>query len=95
MADITRNDTEQRWELVEDGRVVGRLEYTEHEDLVSLTHTIVEPEHNGRGVAGDLVRTALDTLRDEGRRVRPECPYVVRWIERHPSYQDLVHTEWS
>ena len=95
MADITKNAHATRWEAPEAGEVVGHLAYHEHGGVVSLTHTEVPPEHGGRGIAGQLVEKALDAIRDAGQQVRPVCPYVAKWIDRHPAYADLVHTEWS
>ncbi|MEV1200449.1 N-acetyltransferase, partial [Microbispora rosea] len=33
---------------------------------------------------------ALDAARDAGLSVLPFCPFVKRYIERHPDYLDLV-----
>lgn len=44
----------------------------------------------GRGVAGRLVRDALDDVRSQGRAVLPVCPFVTGWIRRHEAeYGDL------
>jgi hypothetical protein len=53
-------------------------------------HVRVPDAVGGRGLAGQLTRHALDWARDEGLKVRPVCPYVATWIERHPDYQGLV-----
>jgi uncharacterized protein len=37
-----------------------------------------------------LARFALDDARARGLRVRPDCPFVARFIRAHPEYQDLV-----
>jgi predicted GNAT family acetyltransferase len=44
----------------------------------------------GRGIAGEITRYALDWARDKGLRVVANCPYVARWIERHPEYEQLL-----
>ena len=43
-----------------------------------------------RGVGSRLIRAALDSARDQGLRVVPQCPFVRAFIERHPEYRDLV-----
>ncbi|MGV9772009.1 GNAT family N-acetyltransferase [Streptosporangium sp. NPDC003464] len=73
-----------------EGKHAGQLEFTRHEGLIIYTHTEVEPEFEGNGVGGALVRTALDAARAEGVKVVPRCPFVKTWIERHPDYADLV-----
>ena len=38
-----------------------------------------------------LVRQALDDVRERELTVSPVCPFVKKWIERHPDHLDLVH----
>ncbi|WP_210569541.1 GNAT family N-acetyltransferase [Streptomyces sp. GESEQ-4] len=70
-----------------DGEVVGHIEYFVLEApgraLVPV-HTIVEPAHEGQGIAGSLARELYGMAAREGVVVAPLCPYVVRWAERHP-----------
>lgn len=69
--------------------VTGRVDYELAGDVMTLTHTIVPSAIGGRGVAGDLVRAALDHARSEGWKVVPQCSYADTWIRRHPEYKDL------
>ncbi|MER6629071.1 GNAT family N-acetyltransferase [Streptomyces sp. NPDC000987] len=70
-----------------DGEVAGRIEYFVLESpgraLVPV-HTIVEPAHEGKGVAGTLARELYVIAAREGVAVAPLCPYVTKWAERHP-----------
>lgn len=76
-----------RLEAVGGGEVVGRIEYfvldTPPRALVPV-HTIVEPAHEGQGIAGSLARELYAVAEREGVPVAPLCPYVVKWVERHP-----------
>ncbi|MFD9391979.1 GNAT family N-acetyltransferase [Streptomyces sp. NPDC060000] len=69
------------------GEVVGHIEYFVLESpapaLVPV-HTIVEPAHEGKGIAGSLARELYAASGREGIPVAPLCPYVVKWAERHP-----------
>ncbi|MET9700701.1 GNAT family N-acetyltransferase [Streptomyces sp. NPDC006529] len=47
-------------------------------------HTVVEPGHEGRGIAGDLVRAFYGMAAAEGVAVVPFCPYAAKWAARHP-----------
>lgn len=90
MSDIEIRDDRAagRLEAVGDGEVVGRIEYFVLEEpgraLVPV-HTIVEPAHEGKGIAGSLARELYATAQREGITVAPLCPYVVKWAERHPA----------
>lgn len=53
-------------------------------------HTGVPPELEGRGIAGQLAKFALDDARARGLRVVARCPYVAAYIERNPEYAELL-----
>jgi predicted GNAT family acetyltransferase len=73
-----------------DGTVAGFSAYDLDGARVILTHTEVDDAFAGEGVGSELVRGVLDQLRDRGRSVRPDCPFVREWIDRHPAYGVLV-----
>ncbi|MER5317732.1 GNAT family N-acetyltransferase [Streptosporangium roseum] len=73
-----------------DGKHAGQLEFVRRDGVIVYTHTEVDPEFEGNGVGGALVRVALDGARAEGVKVVPRCTFVKTWIERHPDYADLV-----
>lgn len=87
--DLINNSARNRFETEVDGHL-GVLDYVIEGDLLRLTHAGVPEAIGGRGIAGDLTRTALDWARDKGYRVQPDCPYVKAWIGKHPEYADLV-----
>lgn len=66
------------------------LEFGIDGDVVSMNHVGVPQAVGGRGIAGRLTRHALDWAEGQNLRVRARCPYVERWIERHPEYQRLL-----
>lgn len=86
---VRDNRSEQEFELSVGGeRAVAA--YQLEGDTIVFTHTLVPPAIEGRGVGSRLIRAALDSARDQGLRVVPQCPFVRAFIERHPEYRDLV-----
>ncbi|MET7611832.1 GNAT family N-acetyltransferase [Streptomyces seoulensis] len=89
MSDVEIRDDRAagRLEAVAGGEVVGHIEYFVLDSpapaLVPV-HTIVEPAHEGKGIAGSLARELYALAGREGVAVAPLCPYVVSWAERHP-----------
>lgn len=79
-----------RYEIVVGSQVAGIEQYSRVGDTVVFEHTEIYPQFEGLGFAGTLVRAALDDLRARGLGLRPECRYVVRFLTKHPEYQDLV-----
>lgn len=65
------------------------LDYRLAGGVMTITHTGVPEAVGGRGLAGALVRMALDTARAEGWKVVPACSYAIAWMQRHPEYDDL------
>lgn len=92
MADIHlhHNADGQRYELLVDGMLAGFAAYTERGDAICLTHTEIGPEHEGKGYGSQLAARTLDRLREEGRRVIPNCAFMAGYIERHPEYRSLL-----
>jgi predicted GNAT family acetyltransferase len=90
-AAVVRDNPEQtRYEVHVDDVVAGYILYRAGEGLLTMVHTEVGPEWEGHGVGSVLVRGALDDVRARGLKVRPLCPFVRGYIERHPEYGDIV-----
>ncbi|WP_261665061.1 GNAT family N-acetyltransferase [Deinococcus sp. Marseille-Q6407] len=85
------NADEQRYEAYQDGQQVGALEYEDMGNAALLTHTEISPEHGGQGYGGQLVQGALEDLRQQGKMIVPQCPFVADFIQKHPEYLELVH----
>jgi predicted GNAT family acetyltransferase len=80
-----------RYEVRVDGELAGFAEYRRRRDLIAFTHTLIDPRFEGRGLATQLIRTALDRARTEGLAVLPFCPFVQAYIADHTDdYLNLV-----
>ncbi|MDP9847893.1 GNAT family N-acetyltransferase [Streptosporangium lutulentum] len=88
--DVTLSPGGDFFEAEVDGKHAGRLDLIRRGTVIVYPHTEVDPEFEGKGVGGELVRAALDAARAEGAKVVPSCWFVKGWIERHPDYADLV-----
>jgi predicted GNAT family acetyltransferase len=80
---------EGRFEAIVEGRCC-RLDYMMDGSVMVIHHTEVPSELEGRGIAAELTRVALDHARANGLTVRPLCGYVRAWLRRHPEQADLV-----
>lgn len=89
MPEVVDNRAEHEFELVVDGhRAIAA--YQLEDKVIVFTHTIVPKAIGGRGVASKLIKAALDSARDRGLRVVPQCPFVKAYIERHPEYRTIL-----
>lgn len=80
----------RRFELFLEDELAGSIEYKITSAGMSFLHTETDPRFGGRGLGSVLVRGALDAARAEGLSVLPFCPFVRRYIQRHPEYLELV-----
>jgi predicted GNAT family acetyltransferase len=72
------------------GSGVAFIDYRREGTVLVLTHAEVPAALGGRGAGSRLARATLDEVRRRGERVVPRCPFIARFIERHPDYADLV-----
>lgn len=79
-----------RYELVDDGRVIGVAEYRPFGTAAGpqriLYHTAVDEAYAGQGLGGRLARFALDDTLAAGLTPVVVCPYIQAWLRRHPDY---------
>lgn len=87
--DIRDNRAEQEFAMTVDGKRAVAA-YQREGGAITFTHTKVPSAIEGRGVGGKLIRFALDSARDEGLKVIPQCPFVAAFIKRHSEYRDLL-----
>ena len=83
---VIDNPAEQQFEAHVDGRV-ALVSYIRNGNTVILTHTEVPKELQGRGLGTVLARGALDQAKRAGWNVVVKCPFITKFIERHPEYR--------
>lgn len=88
--EVTYNQDKQRYEIHVDGTLAGLTQAREDGDVIVFPHTVVFDEFEGQGLASRLVAGALDDVRARGKKIVAECPYVARFVEKHPEYADLL-----
>jgi uncharacterized protein len=86
---VAHNEEAQRFEA-SIGGLRAFVTYNRFPGRIIFVHTEVPPPLAGHGLAGKLAGAALDFARVNHLRVVPLCPYISRFIGKHPEYQDLV-----
>jgi predicted GNAT family acetyltransferase len=88
---VADNPAKSRYELRDDGHLVGFTEYHERDDgVLVFPHTVITVPKRGAGYGSTLVGGALDDVRKQGRTIVAECPFVSRFVREHPEYADLL-----
>jgi predicted GNAT family acetyltransferase len=87
---VTDNPAKNRFELLDDERVVGWVDYRPARQSVIVLHTEIADGNERRGLGSLLVRGMLDQVEAGGKTVIPMCPFTAAYIRRHPEYARVV-----
>jgi hypothetical protein len=89
MIEVRDNPEKSRYELLEDGKLLGVADYRLMDDKLAFPHTEIVPGRRNQGLGEQLVQGALDDVRRRGAKVVPMCWFVAEFLEEHPEYADL------
>ena len=90
-ASVVNNTERHRFEL-RDGELVSRLVYRIEGNVIDLLHTEVPRPLEGRGIAHELTRAALEFAASNELLVRPTCPFVTNATRRARARGQLDRT---
>lgn len=86
---VVDNKEERRFETFIDG-YPAIIEYSVKPEVLILEHTEVDPALKGKGVASDLVENVLLQIELQGLKVVPKCPFIKKYIEKHPEWESIL-----
>ncbi|MBQ3417544.1 MAG: GNAT family N-acetyltransferase [Ruminococcus sp.] len=75
---------------LKDGKVIGKCEYRPSGPSWMITHTIVNPEFGGQGIAKRLVEKIIEEARAGKIRIIPFCPYARKMMAGKEEYKDVL-----
>lgn len=76
--------------IYDEGKKLGEMIISIKDDLLTVYHTGVEPEAEGKGFAKKLLEEMTNYVRKNKMMVLPLCPYVHAQFKRHPDeYADI------
>jgi predicted GNAT family acetyltransferase len=82
--EIRDNPVSRSYDAVLDGTVVAMIVCEDDGTRRAFDHTVVDPEHRGRGITTMLVKAALDDLRAKEPTLTNYCRFVADFIVGHP-----------
>jgi uncharacterized protein len=87
--EVKDNPAQNRFEATIEGHA-AIIDYKLGPGEITVLHTEVPKELEGRGIAGAMTKFALEQIRERGLQLIPLCPYMRAYLKKHPEYQDLV-----
>ncbi|MDT5004714.1 MAG: uncharacterized protein QOJ24_1890 [Mycobacterium sp.] len=79
-----------RYTIAVEGNRVGKAEFLDRNGRRVFTHTEVDKNYEGRGLATILIAESLQETRDAGMRIVAQCPMVAAYVKKHDEYSDIV-----
>lgn len=83
---ILDNKQKNRFEIHQDGYIAFE-DYQLFEGGISYMHTEVPKELSGKGIASALAKMLLDYAIENNLKVKPYCPHIKAYIDKHEEYQ--------
>jgi predicted GNAT family acetyltransferase len=85
---IRHNSERSRFEVLDADTVIGQAAYVDNVGAGQriFYHTEINEEYGGRGLAGVLAAQALDETIAAGLMIVPVCPYIKKYLAKHPGY---------
>ena len=79
-----------QYTIAVDGKKVGKAEFLDRDGRRVFTHTEVDENYEGRGLATILIGEALAQTRDAGMPIVAQCPMVANYVSKHDEFRDLT-----
>lgn len=92
MMTITHTNNERQGEFVafEGDERVGYISYEwVDNNCFAILHTVVSPEHKGKGIAKILLDAAADYARKHNKKIKDVCSFVTVQFQRNDKYNDV------
>lgn len=89
---ITHTNNERQGEFVafEGNERVGYISYEwVDNNCFAILHTVVSPEHKGKGIGKILLDAAADYARKHNKKIKDVCSFVSVQFERNDKYNDV------
>ncbi len=83
------NPARHRFEATTEGRTAF-IDYKLRPGVMTVLHTEVPKELEGRGIAGAMTKFALEHMAANNLQLVPLCPYMQAYLKKHPEYAYLV-----
>ncbi|MFI9510565.1 GNAT family N-acetyltransferase [Nocardia sp. NPDC052566] len=87
---VADNPGQNRYEVFYGGELAGFAEYQLREDETVFIHTEIDGAFSGKGLGGVLAKAAIEDAIAKGRVIRPLCPFIKAYLDKHPQYDAHV-----
>lgn len=86
---LLKNEKDHQFQIIIEG-YKALIVYKEHDNIISLIHTEVKVELEGKGAATAVIEKTLVYIEENNYKLIPICPLVFAYIKRHPEWKRIV-----
>lgn len=80
--------------IMDGSHQLGKMEFSVSGNFMTVYHTYVMPEEEGKGFAKKLMAAMIDYIREKKLEVIPVCSFVrTQFIRHSEKYPDVWHRE--
>jgi predicted GNAT family acetyltransferase len=79
---ILKSEELNRFEIFSDGELAGFADFKIENQMISYTHTKIDPRFGGQGLGSQLIKEALDEALEQNLEVAPYCSFVSAYIKK-------------
>lgn len=77
-----------------DHQLLAELVFSQAEDDVVVAEGIfTDPSLRGQGIAGKLLDAFVSEMNQQGKKIKPSCPYIVNKFKDNPEKYDFINSE--
>ncbi|TLG14858.1 N-acetyltransferase [Nocardia cyriacigeorgica] len=87
---VADNHDKHRFEIFYGGELAGFAEYEERGDEIVFVHTEIDDAFGGKGLGTTLAHQAIQDVIARGKTIRPECPFIKSYLDKHSEYDEHV-----
>ncbi len=88
--EVIHNAHDQRFEATLEDNDIALMDYQISGNTITFIHTEVPPKYEGRGIASQIAKVALDYARDKGYKIQSTCSFVDMYLRKHKEYQSTA-----
>ena len=84
-----QNDRRGIFYLKQGDMTIAELTYSLEDGVMTIDHTEVQPEHEGKGIGGKMIEESYAFAKANNYKVNPLCPFAEVIFDRNEEWSDV------
>ena len=84
-----QNDRRGIFYLKQGDMTIAELTYSLEDGVMTIDHTKVQPEHEGKGIGGKMIEESYAFAKANNYKVNPLCPFAEVIFDRNEEWSDV------